>query len=156
MAVRWRVGFVEWQRDMLKALDRISILVSTQTALATLDDPHSQLRATLTGLEQTLGGCATRVVRLGPEPSAEAMARGYALEACASLEQGDRLLESAVAGLGDSAGLDGAGFVDASGPLSDGQNEMAVAVESLGPAPARCAGEHGASAPPGGTRATRC
>jgi len=132
-AARWRSGLLTWNHRMLHALDEISLLLSTQEAIATLDEPHSKVRSALAPFELTLAGCSATVERLGPEPQALAAARGYALAACANLERGDRLIEAAVHGLSSGAGGD---LESATAPLSDGQSEMMVATQTLAPSSA--------------------
>jgi hypothetical protein len=127
-AARWQRGLLAWHGEMQHALDEISVLLSTQESLATLGEPASRTHAAMTRFERTLAHCAATVERLGPEPPGLAAARGYALTACASLERGDRLLEAGVRGL--SRGL-AVNFESASDPLSDGQGEMEIVMQTL-------------------------
>jgi hypothetical protein len=124
----WRGGLVAWRREMLRALNGISLLVATQVSLADLLAPHSRQSATLAGFEEVLAGCSAAIERLGPQPSRFSSARGYAVGACVSLEHGVRLLVAAVEGLRHGSGND---LVSASGPLGDGQSEMTAAIQAL-------------------------
>ena len=129
-AGRWRSGLIAWHHRMLHALDEISLLLSTQEGMAMLGEPHSRAQVMLGRFELTLADCSATVERLGPEPSDLASARQYALAACASLERGDRLVETALHGLSSGEVGD---VESATAPLSDGQSEMAVATQTLQP-----------------------
>jgi hypothetical protein len=136
-AARWQRGLLAWHREMLHALDEISLLLSTQESIATLGEPHSKVHGALARFELTLADCAARVERLGPEPTDLPAAQRYALAACASLERGDHLIEAAVRAL--SKGLAG-NIESATNPLSDGQSEMEVATQTLDSASTRASG----------------
>jgi len=127
-AKRWRAGLLHWHHEMLGALDGISLLFSTTVSLAGLAHEHSHVTIELKGFEQTLTGCTAAVAKLGPGPIEFSDARRYAVRACKNLELGERLVEAAVTAMRHGAGVDLSG---AAGPLSDGQNEMAVAVAVL-------------------------
>jgi len=127
-AKRWRAGLIRWHHDMLGALDGISLLFSTTVSLSGLTREHTPETNQLESFEQTLTGCTVTVQKLGPGPVQFSEARRYAVRACKNLELGERLVEEAVTEMRHGAGVDLSG---AAGPLSDGQNEMAVAVSVL-------------------------
>ena len=115
---------------MLRALDRVSLLVATQEAVTLLESPHSSVARALAPYERSLSGCSDQVRRLGPEPSVLGPARTYALHACVQLERGEQLLQAAVLRLAQG----GPNELDAAvGPLSDGQSQLELATEALQP-----------------------
>ena len=128
MVIHSRTGLLAWRREMLAALDGISVLFETQNSVASLIAPGSPQARSLGRDERLLAGCSGRVTQLGVLPRSFQLARRYALAACMSLERGGRLVVAAVQGLrrGLSGSLD-----EATVPLSNGQNEMSVAVRTM-------------------------
>jgi hypothetical protein len=127
-ATHWRTGLDRWHRQMRQALDGISLLFSTTGSLSDMTVRHTRASRALIAFEQTLATCSASVRRLGPQPQGFGFARRYALQACHSLEQGEKELEAAVLGMKNGAGAD---LSRATGPLSDGQNELAVVETAL-------------------------
>jgi hypothetical protein len=127
-ATHWRAGLTSWHRQMLHALDGLSLLFSTRVSVSEMTVRHTHAFAALGTFEQTLAACSSIVRRLGPEPAGFEPSRRYALQACGSLEQGEREIEAAIAGMAPGVGPD---LSRATGPLSDGQNELAVVASVL-------------------------
>jgi hypothetical protein len=121
-AARWRTGLARWHRSMMGALDSISVLFATENALASLRSERSAGSLELSRDEEALAGCTREVGRLGPAPEELAPARRYALEACAELERGEKLVEAALHEVRTRPSLDP--LAAASGPLSTAQNEL--------------------------------
>jgi len=129
----WRAGVVQWRKEMLGALNGISLLFSTQSSAQLLLAADPKTEAKLDGLDATLAGCSAVISGLGPAPVELADASRSALKACANLESGVRLIR---AGLKDlQGGLDGDLMGRATAPLSDGQSELDVAVSEARHAP---------------------
>lgn len=120
----WRAGLIRWRRDMLHALDGISVLFSTTASLSDLNARHSRDSIVLARDEATLVGCTTRVERLGPVPRPFRVSHKYALLACQKLEEGEQLVETAVVRLRKSA--------PPTDPLSSGADPLDQASEPLG------------------------
>jgi hypothetical protein len=131
-ATQWRAGLVRWHRQMLHALNGLSLLMSTTSSLSSLNGTRTRAAVELGRFELTLSSCARTVRRLGPEPPSLELARTYALQACGSLEHGELLVEAAVGLMREGDELD---LGSAAGPLSDGQNEMVVATATASKAP---------------------
>ena len=137
-AAQWKAGLTRWRKESLQALDGISVLLSTTSSLTGLEAARSRSSLRMTGFEQTLARCSATVEALGRVPDPLRPARRYALQACKSLERGEALIEQAVYGLRHGRAGDGLrnGLIDrATGPLSDGQNELTVvgSVLAVGP-----------------------
>jgi hypothetical protein len=129
----WRAGLTRWHRQMLGALNGISILLSSAAGVELLQASDRKTDTKLTHFDETLARCSAVVRELGPAPAELVEARKAALRACADLETGARLVEDGVKALrqGGSAGR----FNRATTPLSTGQDEMSVAARSARRAP---------------------
>ncbi len=125
---QWRAGLARWHREVRQALDGISLLFATTGSVSGLTGAHTRAAAALAAYEQTLASCATTVERLGPVPEGFGPARRYALQACTSLQRGERMVEAAVAAMKRGATVD---LSPVTGPLSDGQNEADAAATAL-------------------------
>ena len=129
----WRAGVVQWRKEMLGALNGISLLFSTQSSAQLLLAADPKTEARLDGLDATLAGCSAVISGLGPAPVALADARRSALQACGDLETGARFVKSGIKDL--QGGLGGDLVNRATEPLSDGQSELDVAVSEARHAP---------------------
>jgi hypothetical protein len=132
-AAHWRAGLVLWRKEMLGALNGISLLFSNKDSVQLLLAADPKTGARLDGYDATLAGCSAVISGLGPAPVELADARRSALQACASLETGARLVR---AGMKDLQGGLGSDVVSrATVPLSAGQNELDVAASEARHAP---------------------
>lgn len=132
-ALRWSDELVAWHRTVLRALDGISVLFSTQVSVADLLNDRSPASRALIRDEAALAHCSAAISLLGPAPAALDTADRYALEACVNLQQGARLVLVAVHEVRTGAPLNP--LAAATGPLNVGQTEAAAAAQASSPAP---------------------
>jgi hypothetical protein len=125
----WQVGLRGWSREMLGALDGMSRLFASPSAVRGIEGSQPKFDGELAVFEATLGGCTDRVRRLGPPPSRFQRAHEDALRACTSLERGAKLVIAGVKEVQGGRGYDV--FGEATDPLSTGQSEVVLAKSEL-------------------------
>jgi hypothetical protein len=118
---------------MLRALDGISVIFSTDASLKGLQRSHSEVAVRLERYESTLANCTQELKSLGAVPRPFAISDHYAGQACKNLEQGEKLVETAVAQIGRSTALDP--LDQASVPLGVGQSELTTATRAMDVSP---------------------
>jgi hypothetical protein len=129
---KWRSGLFEWRHTMLKALDGLSLVFSTDGSVADLSRSESRSSVRLSLFEGRIATCTSQVRQLGPAPEPFAQARVYALEACKRLKEGVGKVDQVVADLRHGFAvnpIDPLG--NASILLAAGQTELSTAVEAL-------------------------
>jgi hypothetical protein len=128
----WRAGLVQWRHTMVRALNGMSIILSTDGSLVLLKDVHSLTSARLNGLTSTLDQCSIAVQRIGAVPAVFSVAHRLALVACKTLGQGDDLVRGVVVKVRQGGALDSLDPVPGAGDLfSTGQNQLTTAVRAL-------------------------
>jgi hypothetical protein len=129
---RWRTGLVQWRREMLKALDGLSLVFATNGSVAELSHQQSRASARLSLFEGRLQTCTDQVHELGPAPEPFVQARVYALEACKRLKEGVGKVDQVVADLRHGFAVDPIDPIgNASMLLAAGQTELSTAVQAL-------------------------
>lgn len=126
---RWRLGIALWHKQMLGALDGISIMLSSAAGISLLEAADHTTVAKLDGLNQTLSECSAALAALGPVPSELVEAQQTASRACGNLERGAGLVAAGVKALQHGGGA--RFFNRATTPLSTGQDEMSVATRQV-------------------------
>jgi hypothetical protein len=132
-AVRWSAGLRRWGGDVRAALDGLSVLFSNQAALDSIQSRKTRAHAALLRYEQTLTTCSATVRRLGAPPTALRTARREALRACASLEEGARVVRRSVREVEHGRMPDL--LTEAADPLGAGEDGVRRALLDLAPAP---------------------
>ena len=127
--VHWRAGLVRWNRQMIAALNGLSVLFSQPGPVTRLAASDPDTGARFASLDGTLADCSARVSALGPAPPGLEVARRLALRACVNLERGARLARAGVSSL--QRGLGSIALDRATEPLSTGQNELSAAATAL-------------------------
>jgi hypothetical protein len=122
-------GLQRWGRQMIGALNGMSLLFSNPEAVQQLAGSKRVVGARLDRFERTLAGCTTVVKRLGPPPEALVVIHRHALRACARLEKGARLVRLGVRDFQTGLGFDR--FTQATGPLNDGQGDIGLVKSEL-------------------------
>ena len=97
--LHWRAGLVRWNRQMIAALNGLSVLFSEPGPVARLAASDPATGAKFASLDETLADCSARVSALGPAPPGLEVAHDIALRACVSLERGARLARAGVSSL---------------------------------------------------------
>jgi hypothetical protein len=128
----WRAGLLRWGHSMQGALDGLSVIFATEGSLARVRTAGSSTSASLSTFELTILRCTRDVRSLGPVPDVFAAAGRYALQACASLEQGEREVEGVVTSLRRGGGFNTLDPLGGAGDLlSAGQAKLTTAVRAL-------------------------
>ncbi len=127
--LHWRAGLVRWNRQMIAALNGLSVLFSEPGPVARLAASDPATGAKFASLDETLADCSARVSALGPAPPGLEVAHDIALRACVSLERGARLARAGVSSL--QRGLGSIALDRATEPLSTGQSELSAAATAL-------------------------
>jgi len=94
---RWQDGVPRWRKEMVEALDQISVLLSSPQTVDLLRHRDTRTTARLARLEQTLESCMTRVRRFGEAPGVLAPVLREAVRACRALDHGAHLVHDGVA-----------------------------------------------------------
>ncbi len=129
---RWRTGLLQWRRAMLRALNGMSLILSTDGSLVLLKDVRSPTSARLEALTSTLDHCSTAVEQIGAVPATFETAHKLALVACKTLGQGDDLVRGVVVKIRNGGALDSLDPVPGAGDAySMGQNQLTTAVRAL-------------------------
>jgi len=119
-AARWAHGLHAWGTGMTHVIDGISIIFSQPADVRGIQAGSHRVGVLLARYEQTLGGCSSRVRRLGAAPASLELARKEALHACISLERAARLIRNGVREFQHGLGPDV--LNSTSDPLSAGQD----------------------------------
>jgi hypothetical protein len=127
--VSYRAGLTRWGRQMIGALNGLSVLFSSRTAVQQIEAGEHTVGVKLGRLESALEGCTVVVRALGPPPAVFAVARRHALRACASLERGAKLVHQGVKEFQGGLGADR--FTEAAAPLNDGQGDIGLVRSEL-------------------------
>jgi len=128
----YRAGLTRWGREMIGALNGLSILFSSPTAVQQIEAGDRGVGLKLVRFERALAGCTTTVRALGPPPTVYELVHSHALRACTSLEKGARLVKQGVREFQSGLGVDR--FTEAAGPLNDGQGDIGLVRSELKPA----------------------
>jgi hypothetical protein len=128
-SAHWRAGLVRWNKQMVGALNGISLLFARPGPVELLQAADAPTGDRLAGFDNTLARCSAVVEALGPVPAGFEQAHEIALRACSSLEAGARLVQAGVTALQHGIGP---GSLDrATASLSAGQNELSAVTASL-------------------------
>ena len=128
--VHWRAGLVRWNRQMIAALNGLSVLFSA--ARSGRPGSRHPTRAPARGSRASTGRSPTA---RHASPRSAPRRRGWrsrgrlALRACVNLERGARLARAGVSSL--QRGLGSIALDRATEPLSTGQNELSAAATAL-------------------------
>ena len=128
----YRAGLTRWGREMIGALNGLSILFSSPTAVQQIEAGDRAVGLKLVRFERALAACTTTVRALGPPPTVYELVHSHALRACTSLEKGARLVKQGVREFQSGLGVDR--FTEAAGPLNDGQGDIGLVRSELKPA----------------------